>query len=137
MNLKFISWTLDSCLRLFHKLKDETKSDPELQQLQKVVMSEWSQTKVETPVETRPYWNYRDEISCYKGLMFKDDCVIVPHSLRPEIPQRIQVGHLGIDKCRARARSAVFFPGIKVLLTSWYLSAVPVSNTSEATRESL
>ena len=31
---------------MFHKLRDETKSDPELQQLQKVVMSGWPQTRV-------------------------------------------------------------------------------------------
>ena len=97
---------------MFDKLKDETKNDPELQQLQKVVMSGWPQTKAETPVETRPYWNYRDEISCYEGLMFKGDRIIVPHSLRPEILQRIHAAHLGIEKCRARARSAVFWPGI-------------------------
>ncbi|PFX28377.1 Retrovirus-related Pol polyprotein [Stylophora pistillata] len=56
---------------MFHKLRVRTESDPELQQLQKVVMSGSPQTKVETPVETRPYWNYRDEITCYEGLMFK------------------------------------------------------------------
>ena len=98
---------------MFHKWMDETKSaDPELQQLQKVVMSGWRQTKVETPVKTRPYWNYRDEVSCYEGLMFKGDRIIVPHSLQPEMLQRIHVAHLGIEKCRARARSAVFWPGI-------------------------
>ena len=94
------------------KMKDETKNDPELQQLQKNVMSGWPRTKVETRVETRPYWNYRDEISCYEGLMFKGDLLIVPHSLRPEILQRIQAAHLLIEKCRARSRSAVFWPGI-------------------------
>ena len=97
---------------VFYKLREETKSDLELQQLQKVVMSGWPQTQVETPVETRPYWNYRDEISCYEGLMFKGDRIIVPHSLRPEILQRIHAAHLGIEKCKARARGAVFWPGI-------------------------
>ncbi|XP_022808398.1 uncharacterized protein K02A2.6-like [Stylophora pistillata] len=97
---------------MFHKLGDGTESDPELQQLQKVVMSGWPQTKVETPVETRPYWNYRDEINCHKGLMFKGDRIIVTNSLRLEILQRIHAAHLGIEKCRARARSAVFWPGI-------------------------
>ena len=80
-------------------------------------MSGWPQTKVETPVETRPYWNYRDEICSYKGLMFKSDriigSIIVSHSLLPEILQRIHAAHLKIGKCRARARSAVFWPGIK------------------------
>ena len=97
---------------MFYKLRDETKSDFELQQLQKVVMSGWPQTQVETPVETRPYWNYRDEISCYEGLMLKGDRIIVPHRLRPEILQRIHAAHLGIEKCKARARGAVFWPGI-------------------------
>lgn len=90
--------------------RDETKSDPELQQLQKVIMSGWPQSKVETPVETRPYWNYRDEISCYEELILKGYCISVPHNVRPEILQRIHAAHLG--KCRARARSAVFWPGI-------------------------
>ena len=93
---------------MFHKLRDETKSDPELQLLQNVVMSGWPHTRVETPVKTTPYWNYKDEISCYEGLMLKGDHIIVPHSLRLEILQRIHATHLGIEKCRARARSAVF-----------------------------
>ena len=97
---------------MFHKLRDETKSDTELQQLQKVVMSGWPQTKVETPVETRPYWNYRDEISCYEELLFKGDRIIVLHSLWPEILKRIHAAYPGIEKCRARARNAVFWPGI-------------------------
>ena len=43
--------------------------------------------------------------------MFKGDRIIVPHSLRPEILQRIHAAHLGRE-CSARARSAVFWPGI-------------------------
>ena len=44
--------------------------------------------------------------------MFKSDRIIVPHSLRTEILHRIHEGHFGIDKCRARARGAVFWPSI-------------------------
>ena len=51
-------------------------------------------------------------MSCYEGLMFKGDRIIVPHSLQPEILQRIHAAHLGIEKCRALARSTVFWPGI-------------------------
>ena len=97
---------------MLQKLKDETQKDSELQQLNAVVMDGWPQIKDKTPAETRPYWNYRDEISCYQGMLFKGDRIIVPHSLRPEIPHRIHEGHFGIDKCRARARGAVFWPSI-------------------------
>ena len=47
--------------------------------------------------------------------MLKGDRIIVPHSLRPKILQRIHAihfGHLGIEKCRAREKSTVFWPGI-------------------------
>ena len=101
---------------MLQKLTAETGKDPELQQLHKVVMSGWPRTKDETPVEVRPYWNYRDEISCYEGLMFKGIRIIIPRSLRPETLQRIHAAHLGIEKCRARARTAVFWPGINAAI---------------------
>ena len=97
---------------MLQKLKDETQKDSELQQLNAVVMDGWPQIKDKTPAESRPYWNYRDEISCYQGMLFKGDRIIVPHSLRPEIPHRIHEGNFGIGKCRARARGAVFWPSI-------------------------
>ena len=89
-------WAWNSCLSepMLQTLKDETQKDPDLQQLKTVVMDWWPQIKDKTPAETRPYWNYRDEISCYEGLMFKGDRIIVPHSLRPEILHRIHEGHL-------------------------------------------
>ena len=55
----------------FYKLAEATKKDLELQELHKDVMSGWPWTKEETPVETRPHWNYRDEITCYEGSMLK------------------------------------------------------------------
>ena len=101
---------------MLQKLTAETGKDPELQQLHKVVMSGWPRTKDETPVEVRPYRNYRDEISCYERLMFKGIRIIIPRSLRPETLQRIHAAHLGIEKCRARARTAVFWPGINAAI---------------------
>ena len=101
---------------MLQKMEDETQKDPELQQLKTVVMDGWPQIKDKTPTETRPYWDYRDEISCYEGLMFKGDRIIVPRSLRPEILHRIHEGHFGIDKCRARARGAVFWPSINAAI---------------------
>ncbi len=97
---------------MFEKLVEETKKDAELQQLHRVVMDGWPQTKPETPLEIRPYWSYRDEISGYDGLMFKGDRVIVPQVLRPEMLDRIHAAHLGIEKCKARARGSVFWPGM-------------------------
>ena len=50
---------------MLQKLEDETQKDPELQQLKTVVMDWWPHIKDKTPAEIRPFWNHRDEISCY------------------------------------------------------------------------
>ena len=88
---------------MLQKVKNETQKDPELQQLKTVVMDGWPQIKDKSPIETRPYWNYRVEISCYEGLIFKGHRIIVPHSLRPEILHRmlekVNAEHEGEVKC--------------------------------------
>ena len=89
------------------KLTAATRADLRLQQLHKVVKCNWPQTK-----EVRPYYNYMDEISFYKGLMFKQICIIIPCSLPPVILQHIDAAHLDNEKCRAWARTAVFWPAI-------------------------
>jgi len=38
--------------------------------------------------------------------------MVIPSGLRKDILFRIHEGHLGMDKCKALARSAVFWPGI-------------------------
>ena len=38
--------------------------------------------------------------------------IIVPKSLQQEYLQCLHMGHLGISKCRARAKTTVFWPNI-------------------------
>ena len=47
----------------------------------------------------------------------KEERVIVPSSLRKEMKARIHEGHLGIEKCKARARETMFWPGINSEIT--------------------
>lgn len=101
---------------MLEKLTAETGKDLELQKLLTVVMRGWPRTKEETPVQSRPYWNYRNEISCYAGLIFEGIRIIIAHSLRPETLQRMHAAQLGVEKCRVRARTAVFWPGINAAI---------------------
>ena len=47
----------------------------------------------------------------------KGERVIVPTSLRKEMKARIHEGHLGIEKCKARARDSMYWPGINNEIT--------------------
>ena len=43
--------------------------------------------------------------------------IIVPKSMRAEIRAFLHQGHPGIEKCKSRARQAVYWPGITRKLT--------------------
>ena len=60
----------------------------------------------------RPYYSFRDEITLYEDVLLKCDRIIVPSSLQDEMRQKIHHGHLGIEKCKAHARSTLYWPGM-------------------------
>ena len=58
------------------------------------------------------YWQYRNEISRTDGLLLYRNQIIIPQSMRREMLEKIHVGHLGMDKCKQRARQSVFWPSM-------------------------
>ena len=56
-----------------------------------------------------PYWNFRAEITFVEEMLFKRQKVIVPKSLRKEMLAFSHESHLGINKCKSRARDSFFF----------------------------
>ena len=60
----------------------------------------------------RPYWNYRDEITVIDGIVFKSRKIIIPKALRSEMLGRVHTGHMGVQKCKERARDVLFWPGM-------------------------
>ena len=97
---------------VYSRLKEETKSDPEMQQLVSAVLHGWSEDKTVRNSLVKPYWNFRDEIGFEDGLLYKGESIIIPPKMRSEIMDRIHYSHLGIEKSKARARGSVFWPGI-------------------------
>jgi hypothetical protein len=58
------------------------------------------------------FWNHRDELSQTKGIIFKGEKIITPTSLREVILTKIHAGHMGMEKCKQRARDILFWPGM-------------------------
>ena len=58
------------------------------------------------------YLPYIDEISEEEGILLRGNRIIVPKSMRHEIRSRIHKGHLGIERCKTRAREALFWQGM-------------------------
>ena len=99
----------DEKRKVFQK---ETQNDPEMKVLRDTVEQGWPEKKEQVPPELRPYWNFRDEITCIDDMLFKGHKLIVPQKLRPEMLNIIHEAHTGIVKCKARARESLFWLGM-------------------------
>ena len=72
----------------------------------------WPHTKSHCPEDRQAYWNIRNDITIVDNLLLYRDRIIIPNGLRKDILNKIHQGHLGIDRCKKRARQSVFWPGL-------------------------
>ncbi|XDV16481.1 hypothetical protein PO909_016174 [Leuciscus waleckii] len=61
-----------------------------------------------------PYWPERENLTVAGELLLRGQRIVIPRSMRQEILHSIHEGHQGIVKCRARARQAIWWPGLSV-----------------------
>ena len=96
----------------YELFQNETAKDQVLTDLQQVVQNGWPACKDQLQVTLREYWTFREEIVCVDGLLYKGAKLIVPKALRPSMLDKIHESHLGIVKCKARAREVFYWPGM-------------------------
>ena len=98
----------------YEEFQKDTKADPELQAVLTMVNEGWPETKQEVPVEARVYWTFGEEVATTDGLLFKGTRLVVSKALRPEMLRQIHKSHMGMFKCRQRARDVLFLPGMSL-----------------------
>ena len=96
----------------YSELQEHTANDTVLQALHKVVQSGWPESKTDLPDGLSVYWSFRDEITTVDGLLFKGSKLIVPKASQKRMLEDIHDSHLGIVKCKSRARDVIFWPGM-------------------------
>ena len=60
----------------------------------------------------QPYRKVSDDLCYHRGLLMKGNRLVIPLSLQRDILERIHEGHQGIVKCRERAKTSVWWPGM-------------------------
>ena len=89
----------------------ETTAD-EMNELYHLILKGWPDTKEQVPHSVRVFWSIRDELAVSDGIVYKGMRIVVPPSLRPEMLKQVHESHLGITKCKQRAREALYWPGM-------------------------
>lgn len=54
-----------------------------------------------------PYRHFIDELSVTSGVLFKGSRIVIPQQLKSDMLHRIHEGHLGMEKCKNRAKVAL------------------------------
>lgn len=101
------------------EVKERTKEDPELQMVMQFVRNGWPRYASKVPSSIMPYYAVKDSLSTCRNLLLYGDRIAIPKCMRAEIGERLHDGHMGIVKCRERAKQSVWWPGIGKALQKW------------------
>jgi hypothetical protein len=92
-----------------------TSADPVMMYLRQTVLEGFPNEKCNLPLEFRPFWQVRSQLSIddAEGLILVGPRVVIPTSLRQEIIRRLLQMHQGATKLRQRARLSVYWPSME------------------------
>ena len=105
--LKFIP----ASMQKLKEISEAQDADEDCAEVKQLCRDGWPAYLHDSP-SLQPYFEKRAHLTLHKGLLIYDDRIVIPKTMRLEMLNKIHQGHLGITKCRARAREAVWWPGI-------------------------
>ena len=94
------------------EIAEETNKDKAMQKLKKVILEGWPENKSEVHHDVAPYWDFREELSTYNGVVYKGERVCIPSSLRQRMLKSVHSAHMGMIKSKQRARDVIYWPGM-------------------------
>ena len=60
----------------------------------------------------QPFWTFREELTVEDGLILKGTRIVIPTKQHKAILKLLHGGHLGLNKCKLRAKETVYWPGL-------------------------
>ena len=104
------------------QIKTWTDHDPILSHVRLMIQNGWQETSNAT---YRPYQSRKNELSVQAGCVLWGSRVVVPSAGHDKILDELHVGHPGISKMKALARSFMWWPGLDLDLEKKVKSCEP------------
>jgi transposase InsO family protein len=92
-------------------LKADIQSDPEMQELLRLIIDGWPEDIQSVPKPLHSYWRYKDSMSVEDGLILKGEALVIPQGQRERTLKSLHKSHQGVTKTQLLARNMVFWPG--------------------------
>ena len=89
------------------------KEDPVCSQLITFCQTKWPNKKM-LPQQLSKYWSARHCLTVCDGLLLYETRIVVPKQLQHDTLCKIHKGHQGIERCRLRVSTSVWWPGVSV-----------------------
>ena len=93
-------------------IQQATDQDSQLQRLRQFIEQGWPSNINNVPQDLHGYWKVREKLCIADSLILLGDCLVIPASRQTKVLQSIHEGHLGIEKCKSRAKMCVYWPNI-------------------------
>ena len=92
-------------------VKSEVDKSDSCQNLKRWIMAGCPGPLNLVPVESRPYWNVRQELRILDGVPMLGDRTIIPDKLRGDVLEALHSAHQGVYSMILRATETVYWPG--------------------------
>ena len=86
---------------LFEEIRRKTENDNFLCNHKKVIARGWPEHKSQQQLSQ--HFSYRDELSIENGIIYKEDRINIPESVRDSMKKNMHAAHTGINSCVRRA----------------------------------
>lgn len=94
------------------ELRIATQMDDSFKKVVGFCLSGWPSDKSKVPVDIRCYFKMRNDLLVQNGILFYEDRIMVPLSMRQHVVRLLHESHMGIVKSRNRAREIFYWPSM-------------------------
>ncbi|KAL4709067.1 hypothetical protein ACJJTC_013480 [Scirpophaga incertulas] len=101
---------IEASSEMMDRIRRETDTDNELACVIEYYFLGWPLIRNSVKREARSFWLVRNDLHFFEGVLFRNSKIVIPKTLRKDMLDRIHEGHMGIEKCKRRAREVMWWP---------------------------
>jgi hypothetical protein len=123
----------EDCLERYRQAQQE---DPLLSRVIRFCQTEWPNRQA-AKGDLRPYWKVRAELTYCDRLLLYGTRIVIPKALQKDTLTKIHHGHQGIQKCRLRVNTSVWWPGVSQQVEDYVQGCHKCAQNTQQSKEPL